>query len=484
MSKKYRLILLLISLSVLLIVGWSFNKDFSFVLGEFWFTSGLLLLVLLSLIDQPHFSTDSNTFVNSVTGFLSLLLVPTEYRNCVFSFFVIWMCYLAISSFILLWYRKNALGHEPKAIQFFSRFNRELGKPGVIFSVFFFWGILLKYGLDSREFNALFCFWLAFYILNIPSLAKTIENLFDKKSYDKNDNVVGMIFGIQSRNTFLIKVSDNKKVRLHMFDFVQFQYSMDEKKRCGLIIDVYYLNQEQWIKVLSTSEIEGLFTDDIFDKKMAPDIVYKIENPDNSSFLERFIGIEAEKSSIEKVNFIYSSKVEIKEGQLVEIKTNGHKVLYQIVQGIVHVQTLENKNETGYIIGEAVQLGEWVNEKGRFQQYGWVPNINTPVLLASNIDKPNIGDDEIEIGSIPGTNYPVILNKELAVTHHTAILGVTGAGKSVFARNLIREIASDSTKVIIVDLTGEYYTRYDKIQNIISEQDAKKSFRCNRMDCN
>lgn len=55
-------------------------------------------------------------------------------------------------------------------------------------------------------------------------------------------------------------------------------------------------------------------------------------------------------------------------------------------------------------------------------------------------------------------------------------LGITGSGKSVFARNLIRQIASDDTKVIIVDLTGEYKTRFDKIESIISDEDSKKSF--------
>ncbi|MFY1611430.1 helicase HerA domain-containing protein [Macellibacteroides fermentans] len=32
-----------------------------------------------------------------------------------------------------------------------------------------------------------------------------------------------------------------------------------------------------------------------------------------------------------------------------------------------------------------------------------------------------------------------MIDKNLALTHHIAILGVIGTGKSVFSRNLIRE---------------------------------------------
>ncbi len=74
MTRKYRLTLIVLSLVLLVVIGRVIIGDFSFLLDHFWFTSGLLLLVLLSLIDQPHFSKDSNIFVNGVTACLSLLL--------------------------------------------------------------------------------------------------------------------------------------------------------------------------------------------------------------------------------------------------------------------------------------------------------------------------------------------------------------------------------------------------------------------------
>jgi DNA helicase HerA-like ATPase len=78
----------------------------------------------------------------------------------------------------------------------------------------------------------------------------------------------------------------------------------------------------------------------------------------------------------------------------------------------------------------------------------------------------------VKIGTIPGTNYPVLFNLQDAVSHHTAILGVTGSGKSVFCRDLIRRIVATGTKVICVDFTNEYRGKFPDIlpQNIVQDQ--------------
>lgn len=70
-----------LSLLVLLIVGWVIEGSFDFLLNDFWFAAGFLLLITLSLVDQPHFSKDSNIFVNAITAGMSLLLVPDSERN-------------------------------------------------------------------------------------------------------------------------------------------------------------------------------------------------------------------------------------------------------------------------------------------------------------------------------------------------------------------------------------------------------------------
>jgi hypothetical protein len=308
-------------------------------------------------------------------------------------------------------------------------------------------------------------------ILNIPAIAIEIDSLFSSQKIKDTQMAVGKIFGVQSKNTFLVQLSNERKQSLRRFDFVEFLYSIDKKEHIGLILDVYLLDQAQWVKVLTTPEIDALFKKTI--EKHIPDFIYKAIDPPTNDYLQRFIGLVYQDSTIEKIRFTYNAKIEIYSGQLIESYINGHKVLYQIVQGITKNEQLANKNESSFIIGEAVQLGEWNTISGEFEQFGWVPNVNTSVFLASAIEETDISKDEYIIGYIPGTNYPAIINKQYAVTHHTAILGITGSGKSVFARNLINQISSDETKVIIVDLTGEYKEKIPGLSTIISDQDSK-----------
>jgi hypothetical protein len=476
MTKLYRLILLGLSFFLLIGLGYYIRHDFSFLLNDFWFTSGLLLLILLSLIDQPHFSKDTNVFVNAVTAAVSLLLVKTENRDFLFWTFLFFIIYLTVSSYTLMWIRQNPLNEENKFVQLFSRLNRQIGRPEAIFTAFFLWGGIKQFGLDTNEFNLLLWFWIIFMILNIPALAKTIEGLFISIKIKEEKEAIGQIFGVQSKNTFLVKLSKNRTQRTKIFDFVEFKYSIDNQIKKGLILDVYLLNQEQWVKVLTNKEIEKIFLNTTQFANHSPDLVYKISKVPETNYLERFIGLVTENSTIEKIKFIYNSKTAISEGQLLELYIRDERVLYQVIQGTTKIELLENKNQTGLIVVEAIQLGTWNNEKLKFLQFGWVPNINTPIYIATNIEDVPISKSEYKIGDIPNTNYPVIIDTEVAITHHTAILGVTGSGKSVFVRDLIKQIVNETTKVIIIDLTGEYKEKINNIQPIISDDNSKKAF--------
>lgn len=477
MSKTYRLSFLGLSFFILIVLGKFLTGNFDFILNHFWFTSGLLLLILLSLIDQPHFSKDSNIFVNAITAGISLLIVKETDRDFIFYAFLSIITYLIISSYLLLWLRQKSLGLESKIIRFISRINREIGKPETLFSSFFIWGAFKQFGTGNNQFNGLLLFWAIFIILNIPSLSKAIEDLFQIGKDKSNKLSLGQIFGVQSKNTFLVRLYDSSEriVNTRIFDFVEFKYSTDKKIRKGLLLETYLLNQQQWVKVLSNNEIEKIFDKNIFDNHKS-DVVYRINNIPENDYLNRFVGIVTENSTINKIRFIYNSKIKINEGQLLEVNIHNQKILYQIVEGTTKIEQLEQKNQTGLIIGEAIQLGTWNTELSRFEQFGWVPEINSPIYLSSKIEEQQNNDNEYTIGYIPNTNYPVIIDKETSITHHTAILGITGSGKSVFTRNLIKQITSETTKVIIIDLTGEYRYKINDIKAIITDDNAKKAF--------
>jgi uncharacterized protein len=482
MTKKYRFILFAISIIVLCIISIATVGSITILLSQFWFSTGLLLLILLSLIDQPHFSRDANIFVNAVTASISLLLVTANSRDWIFWLFVAFCVYLVITSYTLFWLRNNPLNDEKKIVQLISRLNRLLGKPETIFSAFFLWGAIKQFGLQSNEIIPLFWFWLVFIILNVPQIAATIEKYFEKQTALSKTNILGKIFGVQSKNTFLVKLFPvSSRPPLRLFDFVEFKYSVEKLDHIyrGMVLDIYWLNEEQWIKVLTNREIEASLGTIPKNEQISLDVVYKIPDIENAEYLKRFIGIVTENSTIGKIRFIYNSRVNATEGQLLQVSQNDNIVLYQILEGITKIEQLEKKNQYGYIIGEAIQLGTWNEDRAQFEKFGWVPAINSPVYTVTDIQENILEKGLLLIGYIPDTKYPVILNMETAITHHMAILGVTGTGKSIFSRNLIRQyIASEQAKIIIVDFTGEYaktFTDFDT-SNVISEEEEKNIY--------
>ncbi|XOV69328.1 MAG: ATP-binding protein [Fluviicola sp.] len=382
-----------------------------------------------------------------------------------------------------MWSRNNKLSEEPKWISFLSRLNREIGRPEAIFSAFFIWGVVIQFGVNSNEFNGLLLFWVVFMILNLPSLAKTFNHLFSRKKKFSDDLSVGKIFKVEAKSVFWVKLFPDKNQNIATLDFVEFNYSVNGLSVShGVVLESYFLNEEKWLKVLASHELQ----EEIHKPKTlahhSKDIIYKVDFEEEPEFMDRFVGLVEEGSNISRLRFMYYGNNPVEEGQLLQVKKNESEdlVYYQIVEGITKFEHLEGRNEDGYTVGEAVQLGTWDSDNMRFDKYGWVPNINTLVSIAQDLEVTEIEEGFLQIGSIPGTNFPVVLNKELALTHHTAVLGVTGTGKSVFSRNLIREyLEEDDIKVICVDFTGEYRNKFQDLQpvQIISDENNEKLYK-------
>ena len=442
--------------------------------------SSLLMLSFNTLVVEHYFTKPTDVLACSVSVLLLITPLRNELSNLgpwysALFFYSMSLGVLSIASLALFSPDKPEDITQNIISKLIKDFVVRFGNSKIQFFSLFI--LTLFFYIDSKSQYFIFLFiYSAFvlidpwkFVLKFPSITKTATSAG-----------IGQIFGVQSKNTFLVKLYDKRPV-IRIFDFVEFKYSMDEDKsiRKGLILDNYLLNQEQWVKVLVSDEIKKIFGDKIYNSFKDENVVFKISNPENNNYLDRFVGIVDENSVISNIRFIYNSKKEIFEGQLLEVFIRDKKVLYQVVQGITKIEPLEQKNETGYIVGDAIQLGVWSQENGRFEKYGWLPFINSPVYIASDIIEPALETNEYKIGNIPDSNYPVIINKDLALSHHTAILGITGSGKSIFSRNLIRQyLKDDNVKVICIDFTMEYKGKFQDLnpQNIISDENSEKLF--------
>ena len=110
-----------------------------------------------------------------------------------------------------------------------------------------------------------------------------------------------------------------------------------------MVIDNYLLNEQQWIKVLSDELIQQSLGKTNISEGITTNVIYKVKEKIDSTLIERLIGIISEGSKIEKIKFEYAFKVDINEGDLVEVRVGKENVLYQITEGITSTEIIGTK---------------------------------------------------------------------------------------------------------------------------------------------
>lgn len=431
-----------------------------------WFYSGLFMLFFSILFIEPYYSSPKNVITNSIPLLLVYISVKESFVHQGLWFATISIiCLLLIISVSAIAIssenespesKKNKVSKTLKNVAVF------FGRGKIIYS-FVFISVLMLYKTEIlTEVSDTYLFtmiilWGLVLIINPQSL----HNSFRQKKKKLQSNAIGEIFGVQSKKIFLIKLFEDRSKSIKRFDIVKFRYSMqdsDEYAIAGIVFDTYLLNQEKWVKVLQLGTAEKDLVN--YSKNLVYKVTEKekIQSLTKSLNVENFVGVVIEKSTIGIIKFEYAKKTDdIQEGDLLELIIGKRRLFYQVISGSTEYEKLESKNETGFIEGEAIQLGEWQNDLLSFQKFGWVPAINTPIFKAdtSNIQVEEYTYPNFKLGTIPNTQLPSVINLHEAVSHHLALLGVTGSGKSFLAREVIKSLMTD-TKVICIDFTGEY----------------------------
>ena len=432
---------------------------------DLWFYSGIFMVLFSILFIEPYYTSPKNVITNTIPLILVFLAIKTFFENTVLWWvaFVILMTLLLASIIALaLEDKENSLDHwQNKTATTIKDIVVLIGQGKVLYSAVFLYFLLTYYSIQN--FYTIFLFILWFLILSINP--KNIHGSFATLVTKGNSNQIGEIFSVQSKKIFLVKLFEDR-TSIKNFDVVKFRYSMQDTKDLtitGIVFDTYLLNQEKWVKVLQLVEPKKE------DTRLEKNIVYKISDKDEIKAIteelriDDFVGIVIENSTIGKIKFEYSKKVDdLQEGDLLELKISDRRLFYQVISGSTEKEKFEARNEIGFIEGEAIQLGEWQDDKFSFQKFGWVPPINTAIYKADTSDIV-VGELEYpfyKLGVIPGTSLPSVIDLNEAVSHHTALLGVTGSGKSFLAQKIIEELSQD-TKIICIDFTGEWKKQID-----------------------
>jgi DNA helicase HerA-like ATPase len=186
------------------------------------------------------------------------------------------------------------------------------------------------------------------------------------------------------------------------------------------------------------------------------DVIRHLGGTESSTLL----GFVIEESAINSIRFETWREDRCREGLLVWCRVDDKKVFYQITDGVTKEETLQ-ADRHGFQYALAAQLGVFGGENG-FEKYPWLPAMNTPIFCEDErfgADAALVRDGDFVYGCIPGTDIRVGGPFFEAFDHHTAILGVTGSGKTELAFDLIRHVLSKNAKVVCIDLTARYENR-------------------------
>ncbi len=454
----------LIFLLVFVTVHWVFMKTTLPSAGNegLWFYSGLFMLYFSILFIEPYYTSPKNVITNVIPILLLLLPIKTSFGNFECLWWLLFcgglsLVFFSMLAMVLENKLKSPNNQQNKVAVVLVLIVNFFGKARVVYSICFLVFLCLFGDLSPIHSLIMFVTWFIIISLNPSKIHNQLFVLENKQE----DRQIGTIFGVQSRAVFLVKLFEDRK-GIRKFNVVQFKYKMAEDAGIvfkGIVFDTYLLNQEKWAKilVLKTDRTVG-------DSNLVDNIVYLYSDSMEDLNIKNFVGIVDSGSDIGKIRFEYSKeKDDLQEGDLLFVTIGKHKIYYQVLNGIVTTELLEARNEMGFIEGEAIQVGEWDAQTFSFKKYGWVPPVNTPVFRASNESNSlNFEYPELQLGVVPGTKLPAVINVQDMVSHHIAVLGVTGSGKTFISRKLIKE-ALKHNKVICIDFTGEYIHKFKEL---------------------
>ena len=457
-----RVFIMLTGLLCALLISWKFTgsplpQDSKYALI---FQNAMLLIVLGSAILEHFFTKPADSMINSLMAGITMFGVYhvspalawwVVFSYCIFVFLISTICVATsggrLSSDIAT-VVNNRL-YRPAIV---------LGRSRLIFSIVFLFGVYSFYSIQSEIAVYLIVFWgvfMAIWPLKIPQLLSTI-------SFKYQEVVLPIGKLLRLDNPGVLRFAINQSTEWEKGKPLIYQ-RVDKSQQW--VLPLYsHLNDERRIGTAmllgSIEEVKtGLSDGHIYEleEELDHEAVMSLLGETTQS---RLIGFVAEDSSIGRIRLEVKSDSPCADGMLIWCKISGVKIYYQISAGTTIEENLGG-DKHGYQIAYAAQLGTL--ESGEFKKFDWLPNMNAPVfsLIDGAVDvigeAPNPND--FEFGKLPKSNIPVVGDFVGNFNFHTAVLGVTGSGKTEFAFDLIRHSVSSGIKVICIDLTSQYKGR-------------------------
>lgn len=415
------------------------------------FQSGLLLVVLGSVLLEDKFTRPVDALVNSLTSIISLIAIYGTSAKLLWVALLIYSVLVFILSLTGL-LTIEATNEDWKRVNKFSYFvSKKFGKAQVIFSMVFLFSVFSYYRQDETRLSVLVIFW-AFYVgllsLKVPQF---VQGIFENRQRaDSRNEVLGVVLRVDYPNIVKLELLPEKSWTSRKLavvclgdgkaQYIQPLYAQTQDRviiGTGLILPPSQVTESKLPELTISLDKGYVYTTQV----------------DDSTQIDKPLGFVLQESKVEKLLFETWQPEMLSLGLLVSCTLNGQVVYYQIANGSTKEEAFKS-HEYGFQIVEAFQLGRV--ENGRFAKAVWLPQMNTPIYRTHKVEGYAQSEGSQELGKIPSTQIPVYSSISEMREFHTAILGVTGVGKTCLAHTLIQDAIANGIKVICIDPTGDY----------------------------
>ncbi|RWM13736.1 MAG: ATP-binding protein [Mesorhizobium sp.] len=455
-------------------------------LESLWLLSGFSLW-LFSLLSSPWFRPPRDTFANAVTAAVLLITADSAVTSAVSSLSVLryaglaWAGLVGLASFVAM-VRADVSPLDPFG-RLLYRVCDTAGRGEILYVAPALLGIIGGFSGEPGTMAALFVLWgIMVYVKPVEVAASLYRQLKTDLDAAAEAPQIGAIDRVDHPNIIRVKlrkVSTWKPGQLHI------AVMPDGDQRFLLAL----FTQVQGTEIIGT----GICVAEVAQQARITSSAGCVHESHDLEKTQEFIaklsgaagaeiaGFTVERSSIGSIYFESLENLDLAEGEVVFTRIRGEQIFYQIVEAHTAEETFD-QNPRGTHIVRAVQLGAYAKEKG-FTKYPWLPTMNMPVFRASGMTFPatELTERQFVVGTVPSTDIGVAVNIDDLITYHTAILGVTGTGKTELALTVIQQAVAKGAKVFCVDFTGEYRHRLADLKptfpaldtNVVEEFDAK-----------
>lgn len=428
-----------------------------------WFHAGLFTLLIGRFIVEYRFTKPNDVFVNCMVVFASTSAIATTAYQGWWELVRWGSLACGVAALALAWDPGREARIESGRFRAFAfHLVTNLGRAEVIYSIVFVLSLLSYFDIQSLGTKVLVVFW-GIILISAQIKIQNLGHIVFSGSKLSGRDVIGIAHSFLAPSIVFCRRLPGRKAPLH--EVVALTQPFSAVPKCyGIIIGERSSTSEvRYAVALLSDTVENA---EINDRTLVvpalPSDLMALDPPIDEAEVERLrrvAGTVTKGTNISQLKIELFGTPKISLGSLLEVDTQLSRVSYQVVDGLIDEEKALADSDRAFVEGFAEQIGIWSNETGGFQTHDWVAPERSMVFKANEneaappyILKPN----EVTIGHVPQSSYPVNVDMDELLLFHSAVLGVTGSGKSFLTFKLVEEAAARGVKVVCIDPTGDY----------------------------